>query len=457
MTLLVVLVLGISWISALGLPLGDDHQGRALGRMVLQADNFIDEGWVGSGYISEWDPYSTAPYAHHPPLTQFIHAAVGWIQGAASALGARFVGYMAGLLSIALLGWFVKRLSRSWLAAALATAGLAASGFFWFFGRSLNLILILAFFLAHYSAKTHPSRTRPYILSGFALVGTLQSWENGLVIGIIAVYDFFRADRKLAISVALGVAGGFALDMWWIESAAGISALRNHLEARVAAADYGVREWILRQGGFYLRFESVPMFLLTIMALVMGLRDRRFRPYVLASFVTVLVFAIVFYQNAWIHEYWNWRISLVLAAGLGAVGASLARRNLRPREHIVGLFLVAAMASIPALRLGSNLYAIQYTESSKAGALVERNDFPPDQEVAWHYGGFSAPRWYSWYTDLPTRPVDVDRPPPSDSLILVKRSTGGDLSGVDAVDSFGHYVLVKSQDLIEAVGDDDGS
>lgn len=68
--------------------------------MVLHAENFIDRGWVESSYISTWMPYSNAPYAHHPPLAQFLNAAIAWIQGGATAIGTRLIDYVAGMASV---------------------------------------------------------------------------------------------------------------------------------------------------------------------------------------------------------------------------------------------------------------------------------------------------------------------------------------------------------------------
>lgn len=450
-TALVCLVIVVTWLPALELPLGDDHRGRILGRMALHADNFVDRGWVGSSYISTWVPYSDAPYAHHPPLSQFLHAGLAWLQGGASAVGLRLVDMLAGVLTIAALVWTVRKLSRSWLPAAFAAAGLALSGYFWFFGRTLNLVLIAIFFLTHAHARKRTNSRFEYVLLGLAAMATLQSWEGAFIIGLLAIYDFFRGARRRGVLVAIGILVGFAADLWWIESAAGIDALRGHLEERVAAANYGIIEWVLRQGGFYLRFESLPIFVATLIALIAGLRDRELRPYVATSFVALVVFATLFYENAWVHEYWNFRISLVLALGMGALGRAVERLDMASWALLVVVVLVSLTAAIPISRLESDLYAVQFVESSEAGALVERNQFPPDQRYAWHFGDVSGPRWYAWYTELPVRQFDPEQVDRDDALVLVKRRHGDGLGDIESVDSSGLYALVRAGELASAL------
>jgi hypothetical protein len=310
-TALLVVSIASSWIPSLVLPLGDDHQGRILGRMVLHADNILEKGWSGSNLGAAWEPYSNIPYAHHPPLGNLLHLGVAWAQGGATALGARLILVLGGIVSIITGAALVRKLTGHWLAVAAALAGLAMSGYFWLFGRSLTLVFPLIYLLLRAYAPDRPERLWVAGLWLTGMLGALQSWPAALIIGLVALYDLAKGRRVHALAAGVGVAVGLGLDFLWIESAAGISALRSHLEARAAAADYGLVDWIVRQGGFYLRFESVPVFLLTVLALVAGLRDPRFRPIVAAVFASVVVFAVVFDQNAWVHEYWNWQISWV--------------------------------------------------------------------------------------------------------------------------------------------------
>jgi hypothetical protein len=450
-SILIVLSISLTWLPALDLPLGDDHQGRILGRLVLQADNFLEKGWSGSDYIADWEPYSSSPYAHHPPLAQFLHAGVAWAQGGARAMGARLIDTVAGILTVVLLGALVRRMTRSWFATGLALGGLAISGFYWFFGRSLGLVFIVVYLLVRLHAREKRRGIWDALVLASSAVAALHSWQGATVIGLIAVYDLLKGDRRPAVASAVGVAIGFGLDLLWIESAAGIGALRNHLEARVETADYGIVDWILRQGGFYLRFESIPVFLLSAVALVFGLRNERFRPLVGASFISVVLFAIIFYGNAWVHEYWNWRISLVLALGLGAFGSWLGERRQPAWVPTLTIALVLAAIAVPVLRLGSGQYEVQYTESSRAGALAETVPYPSHQAVAWHYGGISGPRWLSWYTDLHVAQFDPNAEIAPESLVLVKRNPGDALDGVATVDSMGQYSVIRADVLTKAL------
>lgn len=452
-TVAVVVVLALTWVPALGLPLGNDHQGRILGRMVLHADNFVNKGWVGSDYIAAWEPYSTAPYAHHPPLPQFLHAAIGAAQGGATAFGARLLDFLGGMASVVFVAGLVRKLTSSWLPAALAVGALGASGFYWVFGRSLGLFFALAYFLIHAIARDREGRQLRIALLVLAMVAALQSWQAASMVGLVALYDMAKGHRGRALTTLGGLAVGLGIDLLWIESAAGIGALAGHLEERLAAAGYGVVDWVLRQGGFLLRFESLIVAAAILPALVFGLRDPRFRPYVASTFLSVVVFAILFHQNAWVHEYWNWRISVVTAFGVGAFGSWLLDRELPAwwQSALISFALLLAIA--PALFLRSDVYETQVVASSKSGALVQRNEFPPDQTVAWFYGDIPGPRWYAWYTGLRVARLDLNGGADPDHLVLVAESADVEIGGLRPVDTLGDYSLVRVGD-IPAAGSD---
>jgi len=442
----------ISWIPALELPLGDDHQGRILGRMALHADNFLARGWSGSNYIADWRPYSSVPYAHHPPLQQFMHAGFAWLTGGASALGVRTVELAGGVLTAGLLTGFVRKLSGSWVPAAFAMGGLAVSGFFWLFGRSWGLLFVVTFFLIHLIDSRKTTGGARALVFAIAVFTTLHSWQGSLTIGLLAIMDFLGASRRRALITFAGLAAGFSLDLLWIESAAGLGALAGHLQERIAAADYGALDWLARQLGFLTRFESVPTVLLAVVGVIVGLKYAKYRPYMAASFLAVMMFAVVFYQNAWVHEYWNWRGALVLALGMGSLGTWFVsvRRPDWARWGVAALAVVTA--AVPLLRLSGDLYAAQYTESSAAGALAERTEWPESQPIVWHYGGLSGPRWLSWYSNLPVRQVDLDDPPDPFTFVFVKRSSGDGLEEVETMDSLGRYVVIQSDELVDRLG-----
>jgi hypothetical protein len=118
------------------------------------------------------------------------------------------------------------------------------------------------------------------------------------------------------------------------------------------------------------------------------------------------------------------------------------------------VILLVGAAAVPLLRLGGDLYATQFTEPSKAGALVERNPFPDDQEVAWYYGPISGPRWYAWHADRPVRHFQVEEATDSEALVLVKHNDGDGLDDLEAVDQEGSYDLVTVGALTRTLGVD---
>lgn len=454
--MLIVVVIALSWLPSLGLALGDDHQGRIIGRFVLHAQNFLEDGWSGSDYGAAWLPYSSAPYAHHPPLSHFVQIGGAVVQGSTSAFGARLLWMLGGLATVVSAAALVYRLTRSWFATAFALAGLAISGFYWFFGRNFSVLFPILYFLVRAYAPEKPDWR--WLGSMFALGGlaALESWQAALIIGLVALYDLVKRRPEAALSAGLGVVFGTGLTVFWIESAAGVDRLVGHLESRVEAADYGIVDWFARQANFYLRFESIPIFVLTVAGLVQGLRDERFRPLIGATFVSVLLFAFAFYQNAWVHEYWNWRLSFVLALGLGALGAAVpnAWRSGWVRYLLLTVLVVAAV--VPLWRLTTGMYDNQYAESSNAGELIATHGLPADQEVALHYGGIPAPRWYSWYTGLPQDSFDPEADFDPDDLVLVKRKWRDGLGDLDVVAAMDPYYLVEAGDLERAIRSGDG-
>jgi hypothetical protein len=92
-------LIALTWVPNLDLPLGDSHHGRVLGRYGIQIRNLNTEGFTNSGFGTDWTPYASAPYAHHPPLSNLVYASSVWLFGL-NATALRLVGTLAGLTTI---------------------------------------------------------------------------------------------------------------------------------------------------------------------------------------------------------------------------------------------------------------------------------------------------------------------------------------------------------------------
>jgi hypothetical protein len=449
----VALTLG-SWVPSLSLQLGNDHFGRILGRMALHADNLVADGWGGSGWATAWTPYSSARYAHHPPFAQVLNSTLGWLADGTTPALLRSVGIVFGVGTVALAYLAVRRLTGSRWAGGVAALGLSLSGFFWTFGRIGGGLTVFFAFLVVWARRQQLGEWGLVGLAALGVVAGVTSWMAATVVGFVVLRGLFDAkSRKAATVGAAGLAAGALLTVWWIAGSAGFGALFQHLEAREAAISYSAVEWFRRQVDFFLRFESWFVALVIIAGSIASIIRRSLRIALLPLVGVVVLFAMGFRQNAWIHEYWNWGLSYAFAIALAVLGLFVERRF--PRLSHRGAVWIAGVAVVFSLGLTTTrfqgaVYDSQFLASSAAGELVARAAYPEDQTVAWHLGSIPTPRWLAWYTGLSPRSLDVDqldRAGGSD-LVIVRRHWADRITA-EPTDRVGGYDLFRVDQLSE--------
>lgn len=422
----IVALVALTWAPALGLSLGDSHEGRILARQGLQAANFWELGPVDSHLGADWSPYSSVPYANHPPLTNGFQVSVVGLAGSGE-VQVRIFSYLSGLATILGLAAVLRIAGVRWIPTLLAIGVTVATPFFWVFGRigiGLALILFLAALIMRLRPHDDPTPLLVWGTGAVAFFTVLGSWEGMLASALFGIWLWRRrgADRP-AVIVGVAMLVGAALTAMWILAASDTGSLLAHIDERTSF-DFALLEFVARQIVFAIRLLPVWFLVLAPFALWYGIKDRRTRPIVLITLVVAVAFAIGLPDNAFRHEYWNYPVLAPIALGAAVMFEHLAERLSRVASVSAAVLIVAVVtAALASLTFGS-IHQERFADASDSGALLEEYPPAPGQERAWMTEGLAAPRWLSYYWDLPPRLITLEAiaEVPEGDLVLVKLS-----------------------------------
>ena len=455
-----VALVTLTWLPAIGLPLGDSHEGRVLGRFALQVRNFWDMGPLGSGLASNWEPMYSTPYAHHPPLTNALAIASSAIFGE-SELALRIPGYLAGVLSLVALAALLRRVHMPWGPTLIALGALTVTPFFWVFAR-LGLGFVLVIFLAVAIIKLRsvdaPSAWLRASAGAVAFLTVLGSWEGTLAAALLGLWLWRgRGLDQTTILVGVAMVAGLITTLGWISYAAGLGTLTAQAADRVSRIEFSWIEWVIRQGAYAARLVPWWYLALAIPAVAAGIVDRRTRVVTVITLGVALIFGIGLAQNAWIHEYWNYLGLATITLG-GAALADAVRGRLGGRwKRILSVAVsVGLVVQFTLLVLGP-VPDRYFNDPAEAGRLAVDNDPPARQTVAWVGPDIATPRWLAYYWDLPARSLDasnLDRANRGDlMLIRIDSLPPGISPGVldVVVAQVGEYALVNVEDVLPEV------
>ena len=187
------------WLPDLGLPLGNNDDGRILGLFGLQARNFWDLGAVDSRFGAVVEPYvravyDVAPradppldavtYAHHPPLQVLMSVVSTGVLGD-SVAALRVPGLLVGAATVVFMASLLRSRGLAWGPTLLAVAAMASTGFYYVYARiSVSFSLLLAAIAAvSWALRSDNRRGRDaLVVAGLAALAAMQSW-----IGIAAM------------------------------------------------------------------------------------------------------------------------------------------------------------------------------------------------------------------------------------------------------------------------------
>lgn len=488
-------VVFLLWLPDLNLPLGDSDDGRILARYGLQARNYWELGPSESDFGARFAPYIRADfglepgdlapgeappddavtYAHHPPLQVFVTvASVGLLGDNLAAL--RLAGFVIGAATVVFMAALLRGRGLEWGPILLATGTMAATGFFYIYGRlgvGFSLVVAAVAVVAHLRDAPNPSRK--LLAAGAAVVAlaAMQSWIAMGAVGLLVLWLWTVAGSKSAALrwVAAGALAGAAVVAVWLLSGAGPADLSAQVANRTDTSVGGFGDFLSRQWRFAGDFTPAWLRWLVAPALIAGLADRRTR---MATAVTLAVAAAWTFglrQGAWIHRLWNFPWLAPVTIGLAAL-ADAARRLVRGRLALAAGAVAAALIAVTAFRMVTGPVRDAYlTDPAAAGSVLEAAgpDLNPDRDRFWVAGGIPTPRWGSYYLNVPVwtltdnrfhylAPTDLvlirnDRPPVCSAESDPPRVCVADripAAPVDGEIAEGRYRLIPARALIEA-------
>lgn len=453
-------LLAATWAPLLNARLGDNHYGRVHGRYALQVRNLQEHGLLGSQFSADWSPYSSTPYAHHPPLQSLLGALFSELPGAGE-WQLRAGPYLLALLAVPGAAALLRGLGLRWGPTLLATGLLTSSGFFWIYGLlQYDLGIIMALSAAVVWLRNRPSPPRWLVCAAglLALLAALGSWPSIVFAGTLWLWLMLgnrRLDQATTV-VGAGTVIGLATSLTFMTGVHGIGGLLSQTEERTTGGAYTAVEFLSRQVHYLSELLPVWYLLLFPAGVIAGLADRRTRFLTLVSTVYAAGYVLVLNNGAYIHNYWGYLILIPGVVGMGALLDRLATmlpgKAARLGASVLTLLLAIGLATViwgPAAR--EQLY-----RPTDAGRLVADHRPAPDQRYAWH-GGLSAPRWLAYYWNREPRVATPERlaseAEAADLVVLdLSRLPDwlADSASPSPVARQGRYVLVRVDVLREA-------
>ena len=437
-----IALLAWSWWEILFLPFGDSHDGRIHGRFGLQVQNLFDQGLIGSNLLSSMEPFTSQPYANHPPLVNVVHAATTSVLGVGE-WQLHLLGFIAGLVTVAAFLWLGYELGFRASVATGAAALVVSTPMFWIYARlGLGLSLVLVF-MALWVRQRRATRSRSLTVVATALA--FSSWPGAALVLLTAGVGWRQRDQRgVARRVLMGAMGAVGATLLWAWVATSAGELVDHTSSRVQWP-VGFGEFVDQYRWFYATlFPS--WFRWSIPAMIgLAVGSRRTRSVALPMLVVSLAWTFALPQAAFIHDYWTY--PLLVPIGLGWM---VALRWLIDQHNdgrlVLGAVLILALGTFVNVQRAGFREAYFHVPAD-AGALVSATEPALGQEMAW-VAGIDVPRWLSYYWDLPTASVDgvgIDTIPAGD-FVLIRLDQIVEPTAIP-VARRGRYALFRAGDL----------
>ena len=496
------------WLPDLDLPLGNSDDGRIVAFSGLHARNFWDLGPLESGWGTRVDPFvrpefDVAPrtdppieavtYAHHPPLKDFMSTASAGLLGD-NLPALRIPSFAMGAATLAFMASLLRACGLRWGPALLSIGAMASTGFFYVYGRlgvSFSLLLASAAAVAWLRKTPRPSRWALAGTASLAALTAMQSWISLASLGPLAVWLFAgrfrhaeraaarseqarpRLRRRLAggwspalTALVVGTVIGTALTAAWILNATGLTEITNQVDVRAGnevtassqATSSGFGEFLSQQWRFATEELLVPGWLrvLLVPALLAGLIDRRTRVATAITLAAAAAMTFGLQQGAWIHRLWNFPWLAPVTIGLAAL-LDAVRRLAPARLRAPAGFAAAAAIAVTLLAVAAGGTRDRYiSEPARLGEALEQAAPTAEArraELAWVGPGLPAPRWASYYLDLPVWDLEESRLADmvDSDLLIVRASRAPDFLPADALDdpvaSAGDFRIITAASL----------
>ena len=387
-------------------------------------------------------PVGAVTYAHHPPLKDWLSTVSAGLFGQ-NLPALRIPSFLMGAATLAFMASLLRACRLRWGPVLLAVGAMASTGFFYVYGRlgvSFSLLLASAAAVGMAAPDRQPAALGAAGIGLVAALCALQSWIGLAALGPLMLWlfaDRFRrgdiapkaqpepARTRLGAYLArgwspaltalvVGTAAGVTVTAAWMLNATGVRGVgrpgrgegqqRGRLERpgarlhirRVPVQTVGLRH----RGDAGARMAAGP----ARARVLSGLIDRRTR--VPAAITLAVAAAMTFglQQGAWIHRLWNFPWLMPVTIGLGSLLDAV--RRLAPSRWRLGAALVAAAviaATVVAVAAGSTRDRYITDPAHLGEALEQVAEMPEGRraELAWTGPGLPAPRWASYYLDIP--------------------------------------------------------
>ena len=252
----------------------------------------------------------------------------------------------------------------------------------------------------------------------------------------------------------------------WMLNATGLSELVDQVSVRVSnevtsgsrPTSFTFGEFLSRQWSFATEELMVPGWLrvLLVPALLAGLIDRRTRTATAITLAAAAAMTFGLQQGAWIHRLWNFPWLAPVTIGLASL-FDAARRLAPARWRVPAALAVGAVIGATLLAVAAGGTRDRYLgEPALLGDALEQVMATPEAgraEVAWTGPGLPAPRWASYYLDVPVWDLEERRLPElaETDLVILRASRKPDFLPADALEDplaeAGDFLVITAASL----------
>ena len=250
-------------------------------------------------------------------------------------------------------------------------------------------------------------------------------------------------------AVVIGSAVGAAVTAAWLLNATGFAELSDQVSVRASnevasgsqAVDFSFGEFLSRQWSYATEELLVPGWLrvLLVPSLLAGLIDRRTRAATAITLAAAAAMTFGLQQGAWTHRLWNFPWLAPATIGLASL-LDGARRLAPARLRTPAAVAAAAVIGVTLLAVAAGGTRDRYLANpARLGEALEQAAETPEArraELAWTGPGLPAPRWASYYLDVPVWDLEegrLDELADSD-LLIVRASRTPDFLPADALE-----------------------
>lgn len=459
-TLLTLVVLA-SWMPTFGEGLGDNHEGRILGRHALHVSNAHEHGLAGSGWLTDASPYLNS-YSNHPPLMNFGYYFADLVLPVDTDMALRIFAYLTGVAMVPVGAALLRRIGFGFGPILIAAGAIAITPLFFNYARlhtNITLLLVLTLIAVRFREDRKIGTTELVVGSVIAMLVVVSGYL-GLAAGALLGLWVFAKRRfdRVTVVFGIGLTLGAAITGLYVIGSSGFEYVGGKVEERTVGGDFTTAEFFERMERW--REELLPLWwrqILLPIALTAGLLDKRTRWLTIITGLVAIGYIYGLQQGSFMHDYWIFPLLLPVWLGTAAlVGIVSEHAETWVTIVVVGVAAVGLIIGANAL-LTSEVPDVYYNDRVEAGTFV-RGLAPPDQDIAWAMRAVPTPRWVAYYWDLPTELLDPEdlADIPDDEVVLVRldwllAEFDREMVVDSAVESSGGYLLVPSAELDAAL------